>query len=401
MEKEAVKVTLFGNFSLTSGQIVLREEDIYANKMVQILAYIIVNRSTPVMARRLNEEFWSGNSKNPESALRTLMCRLRNRLKAFGLEDCICTLPGGYQWNQKIPVETDYQQYEKSMKDMKRQTDHSKKKRLCHEIIDSYRGRISARLICESWLQPQILDYQSIYLEAAKTLSSIYEQEGEWASLEALCQKVASKEPLDEDIQYWLIKSLQKQQKYDQALIQYERAKGQFYKDLGIKTPKKLQDIFQDTAPDEQIQTDNIDNIVWEASEKEEPRGAFFCNYQIFRLEMRRINRAGISEYILLLTVRRTGRLHTGTRGKADSGLLEGAGMLEQVVREMLRVGDVVTRNGPVQYVILLSACSYEAGLAVAERIKKKFLKKIKQRKLELQYELKDLSLQWQEAMEK
>lgn len=405
MGREAVKVTLFGNFSLTSGQIILKEKDIYANKMVQILVYIIVNRDTPVMARRLNEEFWSGNSKNPESALRTLMCRLRSRLKALGLDDYICTLPGGYQWNPEIPVVTDYEEFEKLREDLEKQTDNSGRKELCRKMIDSYRGDISARLVCESWLQPQVLKYQTMYLEAAKILSSIYEQESDWAELEMLCRKIVAQEPLDEDIQYWLIRSLQKQQKYDQAMHQYEKAKRQFYKDLGIKTPEKLQSVFQDAAPENRIQTADIADIVCEASEKEEPRGAFFCDYQIFRqiyrLEMRRIDRAGISEYILLLTVRRAGKIQSGGKVKVDSGLLEGAGILEQVAKEILRIGDVVTRSGPVQYVILLSACSYEAGLAVAERIRKRFLRKIKYRKLELQYELKDLSLQWQEAMGK
>ena len=81
-------------------------------------------------------------------------------------------------------------------------------------------------------------------------------------------------------------------------------------------------------------------------------------------------------------------------------GLLEGANILEQVVRETLRVGDVVTRNGHVQYVVLLSACSYEASVAVAERIRRKFLKRLRHRRLELRYELEELSLQWKEAVE-
>ena len=405
MERETVKVTLFGNFSLTSGQTVLKEKDIYANKMVQILVYIIVNRDTPVMSRRLNEEFWAGNSRNPESALKNLMYRLRSRLKELGIEEYICTQPGGYQWNPEILVETDYEQFEKLREDLEKQTDNSVRKELCRKMIDSYHGNISARLVYESWLQPQILKYQTMYLEAAKILSSIYEQEGDWRELELLCRKIVAQEPLDEDIQYWLIRSLQKQQKYDQAMHQYEEAKRRFYKDLGIKTLEKLQGIFQDAAADNRIQTADIADIVCEASEKEEPRGAFFCDYQIFRqiyrLEMRRIDRAGISEYILLLTVRRAGKIQPEGKVKADSGLLEGAGILEQVAKETLRIGDVVTRSGALQYVILLSACSYEAGLAVAERIKKKFLRKIRYRKLELQYELRDLSLQWQEAMGK
>ena len=146
------------------------------------------------------------------------------------------------------------------------------------------------------------------------------------------------------------------------------------------------------------IQLNNIASIMEDAEEKEEPQGAFFCDYQIFRqifrLEMRRIGRIGISEYMLLLTVQRVGNFWSGAI--LDSGLLEAASLLEQVIRDTLRIGDVVSRNGPTQYVILLSSCSYEAGIAVVNRIRKNFMKKVRNRKIELKYELEELSSQWQ-----
>ena len=309
MEKKAVEVTLFGSFSLKNETIMIREEDIHANKMIQLLVYIIVHRDTPVIGRKLNEEFWSGNSRNPESALRNMMYRLRSKLKELGLEEYICTQPGGYQWNPEILVETDYEQFEQINQDIKKQTDDSGREKLCRKIIAGYHGNVSARLACEPWLQPRILKYQAMYLEAARMLGGIYEQEGEWVKLEMLWQEVIVYEPLDEDIQCWLVRSLQKQQKYDQALFQYEKAKKQFYEKLGVKTPKKLQSIFQNVITDNEVQTVDIADIVWEAEEKEKPRGPFFCDYQIFRqffrLEMRRVGRIGISEYMLLLTIQR------------------------------------------------------------------------------------------------
>lgn len=403
MEKEAVKVTLFGRFSLKSGTIILKEEDIHANKMVQLLAYIIVHRDMPVNSKKLNEEFWSGNSRNPESALRNLMYRLRGKLREQGLEECICTQPGGYQWNPGIPVETDYEQFEKINQDIGKQTDDSVREELCREVIACYQGNVSARLACEPWLQPRILKYQMMYLEAAKILAGIYEQENEWAKLEMLCQEVAIQEPLDENIQYWLIRSLQQQKKYDQALFQYEKAKKLFHEKLGIKIPKKLEGILQNVSAGREIQADSIHDIMREACEKEEPSGAFFCDYQIFRqiyrLEMRRVGRIGISEYLLLLTVQKIEKSSLG--GVITSSLLEGAGILEQILKETLRIGDVVTKNGHVQYVVLLYACSYEAGVAAAERIRRKFLRKLRYQRLELRYELEELSLQWQGAMER
>ncbi len=397
--KKVLKATIFGRFSLTNGTVTLREEDIQSNKLVQVLVYMISHRDITVTRNRLSEQFWSDNSKNPESALKNLMYRLRNMLKIMGPEEYICTKSGGYRWNPEIPVETDYEQLEEISGEIKKQPDGPARKELCRKLIACYRGEISAKLACELWLQPQIIQYQTAYLNTSKILCDIYERESEWEELEKLCRKVVEQEPLDEDIQSWLVKSLQKQKKYDQALSQYESAKKQFYKNLGIGMPEKLQEIFQEVVTGSRMQITNISGIMKEAVEKEEPSGVFFCDYQIFRqiyrLEMRRVDRIGISEYILLLTVRRVGSLWE--RNVTDTGLTESVAILEQVIRENLRMGDVAARNGPVQYVILLSACSYEAGMLVIKRIQKNFLKKVKYRKVELEYELEEVSFQWED----
>ncbi len=181
-------------------------------------------------------------------------------------------------------------------------------------------------------------------------------------------------------------------------MLQYETAKKQFYENLGIDVPEKLKETFQNVVTDRKVQLNNIASVMAEADEKEEPQGAFFCDYQIFRqiyrLETRRIGRNGVSEYILLLTVQRVGTLWNSAI--ADTGLVEGANILEQVVRETLRIGDVAARNGPTQFVILLSSCSYEAGIAVMKRIRRNFTKKIRHRRVELKYELEELSFHWQ-----
>ena len=71
--KKVLKATIFGRFSLTNGTVILKEEDIQANKLVQLLVYMICHRDAVVTRNRLSEQFWSGNSKNPENALKNLM----------------------------------------------------------------------------------------------------------------------------------------------------------------------------------------------------------------------------------------------------------------------------------------------------------------------------------------
>ncbi len=210
-----LKATIFGKFSLSDGKTVLREEDIRADKLVQLLVYIISRRDNVVTGKKLGELLWLGGSKNPENALKNLIYRLRSVLKALGPEEYICTRPGGYRWNPDIPIVTDYEEFEKLGSEIEKQTDKQATKEICRQVIDCYRGEVSVRLTYETWLQPQIINYQATYLKAVKILCDIYEQESEWAELERLCQKVVEYEPLDEDIQSWLVRSLQKQQKYD------------------------------------------------------------------------------------------------------------------------------------------------------------------------------------------
>ena len=106
-------------------------------------------------------------------------------------------------------------------------------------------------------------------------------------------------------------------------MLQYETAKKQFYENLGIDVPEKLKETFQNVVTDRKVQLNNIASVMAEADEKEEPQGAFFCDYQIFRqiyrLETRRIGRNGVSEYILLLTVQRVCTLWNSAI--ADTGL--------------------------------------------------------------------------------
>ena len=138
----------------------------------------------------------------------------------------------------------------------------------------------------------------------------------------------------------------------------------------------------------------DIGKILEEAREQDVPDGVFFCDYQIFRqiyrMEMRRVDRLGIAEFIILLTLRRNSRIWRGSN--IDHGLIEGMDILEHAVRESLRVGDVASKYSPTQVIVLLPTCTYESGVKVAERIQKNFRKNIGKRKIELMYELAELS---------
>ena len=391
--KSKVSVQLFGQFCLRKDDVVLNEETLHSNKLTKLLIYMIINRDRVILYQELIDIFWEGKTKNPQNALKNLMYRLRVALKAIGEEEYICTMSGAYRWNPEIEVETDYEQFEKLALEIRNETDVEKKKQLCKEAIAGYQGNISEKLGSEPWLVSKIVWYRSLFMDVAKELGKIYEKEEAWSNLEALCNDVLPADSLDEDLHYWIIKSLWGQKKNDLAMMHYENVSRMFYDSMGIHTTEKLQSIFQEIMEDAEEYEKDISYLINEMEEKKNPKGAFFCDYQnfrqIYRVEARRIYRLNMAEYILLFTLKRSGGVKR--KKSADSGLIEGMNLLEKLLKELLRVGDVAARYSLNQYIVLLPACNYESGILVAERIEKAFRKNIGNKHLELNHELREL----------
>ncbi len=389
-----IKMQLFGTFSLTDGTAFLGEEEIHSNKLTHLLVYLLLHRDSILTHRQLIEVFWEDNTRNPEGALKNLMYRLRNELKVLGDEKFICTLPGAYRWNSEIEVETDYEQFENMAAELRLTEDKDKQEQICRELIACYRGNVSAKISDETWIVPKATWYQSVYMDTVKRLCAILEQKARWQEVEMICNQVLHTDSLDEDIHCFLIKSLHGQRKFDLALAQYEKANRLFYENMGIREPERLREVFRKIMSETGEQITDIGSFLQEAKEQEIPEGVFFCDYQIFRqiyrMEMRRIDRLGIAEYVILLTLRRNSRMWQGQ--DLDRGLIDGMDILEHSIREALRVGDVAARYSSTQIIVLLPTCTYESGLKVAERICKKFRNNIGNRRLEIVYELAELS---------
>lgn len=389
-----IKMQLFGSFKLDNGEVVLGEESLRSNKLICLLVYLLINRDRALTQHRLIDIFWAGDMKNPEGALKNLIYRLRNELKVLGDEKFIRTLPSAYWWNPEIEIESDYERFEKTASKLKKTEDIVRKEKLCREIIMLYRGNISAKVADEFWILPRVTFYQSIYKDAVKQLCRILEKEEKWEEIELICNQALNADFLDEDIHCLLITALHGQKKYDLALFQYEKAKQLLYENIGIQVPEKLQKTFQEIMSENREKMTDIGGFLEETKELETSVGGFFCDYQIFRqiyrMEIHRMERLGISEVIVLFTIRRSSNIRR--MSGVDSGLVEGMDILKHCIEESLRAGDVATKYSMTQIIVLLPTCTYETGVRVAKRIQKNFQNNIGNKKLELGYELSELS---------
>ena len=128
--------------------------------------------------------------------------------------------------------------------------------------------------------------------------------------------------------------------------------------------------------------------------EDELENGAYVCGYTIFksiyRLEARRTKRLGLSEHVLLLTlrvVRNTQKNEAMDKANTTKEFYK----LKDIVQNVLRTGDVMSQYSDNQIIVLLPTCSFENTKLVAERIEKRF-KEIVSRKVMITIAIDEVS---------
>lgn len=396
MDMKKVKLQLFGQFVLTGEKGVLDDETLHSTQLTKLLVYLLVYREQPVSLRRLSELLLGGDTMNPENAVRNLMYRLRNELKKLGDAKYISTISGAYQWNQEIAVESDYEILEKlSSKLYLRDLDRSPKEQrreLYRQIIDAYSGNVTERVADEVWMLPKVMHYQKTYLKAVKRLCEIYNEEENWETLEELCIHALGIDPSDEELHCWMIRSMYRQKKIDQAIRSYDNARRMLYELQGITDLKLLEAVFQEILVENDYPRRELCDLMKDLQEEERPTGTFFCDYQIFRMmyrvEARRADRRGLDEYVMLLSLRLTNGSIMRDSKTGNSEVMDEMKRLEEVVANQLRTGDVATRLGAVQILIMLPGCSKENCQVVVDRIKKNFCKYMKTGEIDLTYEM-------------
>jgi len=142
-----------------------------------------------------------------------------------------------------------------------------------------------------------------------------------------------------------------------------------------------------------------LEDIYGEIQEQD-PEGVFFCEYtvfrEIYRLEARRALRAGITEYVMLLTIRLDLQDKQADPARIQYYRKKASTKLWQVLKKYLRMGDVVARYSDEQYLVMLPYCNYESSQKVARRILSNFRKVMGSQKITVKVETRDVSMDYE-----
>lgn len=394
---EPVRINLMGTFQISSGDVTLREKDIRSVRGIKLLTFLVLNRKRIVTIQELEEflirQETEGNFENADGYVKNLVYRVRKILKAIGPYPYITTGYKNYAWNPEIPVIVDVEIFKQQYENARNCPDLEQKKILYKELLYSWRP-LTGVLTDEYWMMGIDTYYTSVFLEAVKNLAGILEKENKYKELVQLCRYAMPVEPLDEDIRFWLIKTLILQKKTGEALKEWENARRVWKKQLQGYFPERLNSLYKDiissSISNEPDPMKILRSLMKFAREKQ---GGRYCAQEIFEqlcLFLIGRNKGSENEEYLILFTLVAGDLEKQEK-KQGFTLRNGRNKFVDILLKDLEHGDVFTELGTRQFAVLPVECSEKKCEQTAGRLIEKFEKSYPGGNIDISYKIINL----------
>lgn len=394
-----LEVTLFDNFQILYQNRIIEESDIRSEMVTKLLAYLICHRDSCITVQSLSEVLWGDEGcSNPIGALKNLMYRLRSFLRtAVGDYPFILTGRGTYSWNSEIPVQVDTERFERFCKLAEKETNIKKRIEYALQADSIYKEKFLQQYSSEYWVMSLSIYYHSLYLDMIKALAQDLETEKRFYEMEEVCHAALRIDELDEDLHYYFIRALMYGNKRNVAMEHYLKVSDLIYDTLGVKPSDRLRGLYEELIKGRHTTEMDITKIKKElTAEKTTRKGAFFCDYGLFKsnyeLEMRRAKRLGVTVYLGLITVTPEPYLKADSQAYNNTVSM-GVKQMQNVLMESLRSGDVITRYSPTQFILMLPACDYEDADRVVNRVLGNFNSLDHRSRVRIQYSLDEMDI--------
>ena len=372
MKDTIIKIQMLGGFSIVSGETRFETRTKRATKTWMPLQYLIAHRYKAVPQEELLDVFWPDNGKNsPGSSMRIAIHRIREALEANGFPDArnmIVCRNGCYEWNKEIECVVDAEEFESLCQ--RAGSDHAgpeEKLELLLEAAGLYGGDFLPNAAGELWAMRIASYYRSLYINCARTILGLLTDAGRHDEAELFCTKALRVDPFDEIIHEYHILSLLAQRKHPEAVSEYRKMEALFYNELGVAPAQSLRSLYRQIhqpAPEPEADGKQAaDDIVGDWLAGMDFSGAYYCDIEMFkafcRIEALSVDRSGKSVFIISFDV-------NPKKGKAPGAVMDRLG---DAISKNLRRGDIFTRSGPAQYILMPQSLSYEDCKNLPDRI--------------------------------
>lgn len=375
-QTKRLQAKMFGGLQIHVGDQYLVEKGGRVNKPIELLVYLLLNIGAQITNEQLMESLWGDDEvENPAGALKNAAYSLRRLLTKVGLDqECIITRDRQYAWNPDVPVDLDVDRFNKLYEAAMQNPDVSDEEmvRCCREALALYAGDFLPGLSDRYWLMTRAGTLRQRYLNMVLYLSDRLLASDERSGAEEvmnLCSRALLLEPLSEDIYLRHFTALRKLDMKAAVLSYYPVVANMFLDEVGQPLPESVREIYRWAAEGANLPMEDIRHIqkdLDEITRDDRPiRGAYFCPYEVFKHMYHMVvrNATRNSEDVILLLV----TLVPLEAPKQE--MIRGMLSVKELIKNMLRKGDVFARYSRNQYVLMLSVKNTDDYKIVRDRL--------------------------------
>lgn len=366
-----------------------------SRKGAALITYLILNGGTPVPNQRLLSTFWPDeNSINPVSSLKTLISRMRLTLNQIseGLGNCIVAERGAYYWRMLPDMRIDVNLIEGLFEQLERHKgDVQTCKLLFRQLMDLYKGDLLQNSDHNEWALTRATSLHSRYITAIYAYVDMLRDEENYDEIINVCRLALDVDNFDDHLHMELMSALIKTNRGNEALIQYKHVMHLHYRYLGIQPSEEMQEFYKQIVNAGKTLEFNLESIRNELREVGEQRGAFICEYAVFKeiynLQIRNLERLGATMLLAVIMV-------SDISGQPMDSIKQENVMngLMEILRNNMRKGDTIAHFSPTILALLLPTANYSSGDVVMERIKRLFYRKYPNSNVSFNYRVGPLS---------
>ncbi len=393
---DCVRIQMMDTFTIYINEIQADRMVNKSRKGVALMQYLILNREQPVPNQRLLNTLWSEEkSTNPENALKTLVSRLRALLNQIspGLGQAIVADRNAYHWELQPGMAVDLYEIEDIFAALSAgwQEDAGARKDLYVRLMKLYTGDLLQNGEQSEWALARATALHNQYMASMYDYIDILKNEENYKEVVNVCRAALDVDNFDDRLHMELMTALIKTNRTSEALVQYKHVIHLHYRYLGIQPSDDMQEFYKQIVHAGKTLEFNLESIRNELRESGEQRGAFVCEYavfkEIFNLQMRNLERLGSTMFLAVIMV-------SGLNGQTMEPIKQDnimSGLLD-ILKQNLRKGDTITHFSPTIFALLLPSVNYTTGNMVMERVKRLFYKKYPNSNVSFNYRVGPLS---------
>lgn len=366
-----------------------------SRKGITLMQNLILNEGQQVPNYRLLSMLWPDEkSSNPENALKTLVSRVRATLNQLspGMGSCIVADRGAYHWENLPGMTVDVYEIEEIFRLLATCKDDAQLRRgLSKRLLELYKGDLLVNAEQNEWVLARATAMHSRYMAAVYAYVDLLKIQEDHQEIVNVCRTALDVDNFDDRLHMDLMSALIKTNRNNEALIQYKHVMHLHYRYLGIQPSEDMQEFYKQIVNAGKTLEFNLESICSELRESGEQRGAFVCEYavfkEIFNLQMRNLERLGSTMFLAVIMVSNINGqpMDTIKQENIMSGLLE-------LLKQNLRKGDTITHFSPTILALLLPTVNYTTGNIVMERVKRLFFAKYPNSNVAFNYRVGPLS---------